>query len=41
MSQNNPIDQTQLELRRNGYKITYTGDGLTGETTDAIRGYQK
>jgi peptidoglycan hydrolase-like protein with peptidoglycan-binding domain len=41
LSQNELIDQTQVELRRHGYNITYVNDGLTGETTDAIRSYQQ
>jgi peptidoglycan hydrolase-like protein with peptidoglycan-binding domain len=40
MSQSELIHQTQNELRRLGYGITFVGGRLNGETSDAIRDYQ-
>jgi peptidoglycan hydrolase-like protein with peptidoglycan-binding domain len=41
LSQKDLINQTKVELRRHGYTISYVGDSLTGETTDAIQNYQQ
>jgi peptidoglycan hydrolase-like protein with peptidoglycan-binding domain len=41
MSQAELISQTQAELRRLGYPITFIGGRLNGETSDAIRDYQQ
>jgi peptidoglycan hydrolase-like protein with peptidoglycan-binding domain len=41
LSQSELISQTQAELRRLGYGITFVGGRLNGETSDAIRDYQQ
>ena len=40
MTQTELIHQTQTELNRHGYNLTFEGGRLNGETSDAIRDYQ-
>ena len=41
LTQTQLITQTQADLQRLGYKLTYVGGRLNGETRDAIRDYQQ
>jgi len=41
MTQSQLITQTQADLQRHGYNLTYVGGTLNGETRDAIRDYQQ
>ena len=41
LTQTQLITQTQADLQRHGYNLTYAGGRLNGETRDAIRDYQQ